>query len=198
MIALGAAQILSANTGLGTHMWLLRFPDALVPFLRVSLARRETDTMNTCTLRRRSPLSHPATQRPFADPASTQNFWFCLVFYNTALLFIKLTLLFQYYRVVAQVRKFRIVYIIFMFLIGGWTISQIFVTIFSCVPVQRFWDPAVKGSCSNNAAEQALNSIGNIITDFIVLVLPLPGIMRLQWERPQKLALLGIFCLGFL
>ncbi len=127
-----------------------------------------------------------------------QNFWFTLVFYNTALLFTKWTLLFQYYRIVAQVRKFRIGYIVFMFLIGGWTISQIFIVVFSCLPVNKFWDLSVKGTCSNNGAEQDLNAIGNIITDFIVLVLPLPVILRLQLERPQKLALLGIFSLGFL
>ncbi len=109
-----------------------------------------------------------------------------------------MTFLFQYYRVVAQVRRFRIVYIVFMFLIGGWTISQIFIVVFSCVPVYKFWDPSVKGTCSNNVAEQDLNAIGNIITDFLVLLLPLPVLLRLQLEKPQKIALVGIFCLGFL
>ncbi len=133
-----------------------------------------------------------------ADSRHWQNFWFVLLFYNTALLFIKMTFLFQYYRVVAQVRRFRIGYVVFMFLIGGWTISQIFIVVFSCVPVHKFWDFSAKGTCSNNAAESDMNAIGNIVTDFVVLVLPLPVLLRLQLERPQKLALVAIFCLGFL
>ncbi len=36
LIGLGIAQILTVGAGLGTHMYLLRLPGALVPFLRVS------------------------------------------------------------------------------------------------------------------------------------------------------------------
>lgn len=38
----------------------------------------------------------------------------------------------------------------------------------------------------------------NTLTDIVVLVLPVPVILRLQMARNQKLALVGVFVLGAL
>lgn len=43
-----------------------------------------------------------------------------------------------------------------------------------------------------------MNASGNIISDVLVLVLPLPMIKGLKLPRNQKIALAGIFGLGFL
>ncbi|KAK8872441.1 integral membrane protein [Apiospora arundinis] len=42
------------------------------------------------------------------------------------------------------------------------------------------------------------NAAGNIVTDILILLLPLPMIRALNLPRAQKLGLIGIFCLGFL
>ncbi|EAQ93100.1 hypothetical protein CHGG_01335 [Chaetomium globosum CBS 148.51] len=42
-----------------------------------------------------------------------------------------------------------------------------------------------------------INAAGNIITDIVIFVLPLPALCRLNLRRGQKLALLGVFSLGF-
>jgi len=126
-----------------------------------------------------------------------QDFWFGLLFYNIALLFIKLTFLFQYYRIVAQVRKLRLFYVGMMIVIGGWQAAQCFLILFACFPVERFWDKSIPGTCFMNAAGQDLNAIGNIVTDFVVLILPLPVLLRLSLRPAQKWSLVGVFCLGF-
>ena len=43
-----------------------------------------------------------------------------------------------------------------------------------------------------------MNSIGNIVSDFIILLLPIPVVWRLQLRLKQKFAVMGIFGLGFL
>lgn len=42
------------------------------------------------------------------------------------------------------------------------------------------------------------NAIPNIITDILLLLVPVPGIWSLQLRNAQKMAVLGIFGLGLL
>jgi hypothetical protein len=117
--------------------------------------------------------------------------------YCAALLFLKLTFLFQYYRVLA-VQKMRNVYIASIIVVGGWALSQLLVGIFICSPINGFWDSSVQSTCIPNIPQWYINAAGNIITDVLVFALPLPAIWSLQLARPSKIMLLVIFSLGFL
>ncbi|OHF03866.1 hypothetical protein CORC01_00728 [Colletotrichum orchidophilum] len=128
--------------------------------------------------------------------AYNMTFYVTIVFYNAALSGIKMTFLFQYYRVLA-VQKMKKVFLAAMVIVGAWSISQILVEIFICTPIAAGWDKSIKGSCIPNYPQWYINAAGNIITDIIVFVLPLPVINRLNLARGQKYVLLGIFCLGF-
>ncbi|KAH9899009.1 hypothetical protein F4778DRAFT_181710 [Xylariomycetidae sp. FL2044] len=124
-------------------------------------------------------------------------FYLGIIFYNVTLLFIKLALFFQYYRIVRQVSRYRFVYIGIMCLVVCWSVSQIFVMVFQCRPIYAYWDKTAAGTCAPEAAMQALNGAGNIATDIIVLLLPMPVVWRLGLKKAQKRALVGIFGLGF-
>lgn len=126
--------------------------------------------------------------------------WISLLLYNIAVLFTKLMFFFQYYRIVQQIRTLKIIYAIIMVLVTIWSVSQIFVTAFTCVPIQGLWDMSIPATCDSlgPSAQQYLNSGGNIVTDVIILVLPLPVVWRLKLPRNQKLVLVGVFSLGFL
>jgi hypothetical protein len=130
-----------------------------------------------------------------ADP--WQDFYLSIVMYCAALLFIKLTFLFQYYRVLA-VQKMRNVYIASIIVVGGWALSQVFVGIFMCNPVSGFWDSSIKSTCIPTTTQWYVNAAGNIITDVVVFALPLPAIWSLNLPKPSKIVLLFIFSLGFL
>lgn len=108
---------------------------------------------------------------------------------------IKTTFLLQYYRVFAR-PMVRNVIIAAGVVIGGWSTSQIFLAIFACTPVSAFWTG--EGTCIDNLPAWYVNAAGNIITDLIVLILPLPVIKNLNLASHQKIILLGVFCLGFL
>lgn len=120
-----------------------------------------------------------------------------IVFYCAALLAIKMGFLFQYYRVLA-VQHMRIVYLVAMVIVGGWALSQTLVGIFTCTPINGFWDKSIESKCIPNLPQWYINAAGNIITDIAVFCLPLPAIWKLNLAKPQKLLLLGIFSLGFL
>ncbi|KAJ0385122.1 hypothetical protein COL922a_007005 [Colletotrichum nupharicola] len=126
----------------------------------------------------------------------TFTFYITIVFYNASLAGIKMTFLFQYWRVLA-IQKMKKIFIAAMILVGGWSISQILVEIFICTPIPTFWDKDVKGTCIPNYPQWYINAAGNIITDLLVFVLPLPVIGNLKLAPGQKYVLVGIFCLGF-
>ncbi|KAI1337891.1 hypothetical protein F5Y15DRAFT_147223 [Xylariaceae sp. FL0016] len=130
-------------------------------------------------------------------PMFFRTFWSGVVFYQITLLCVKTTLFLQYYRFIKQVGKYRHIYLTIMGLVVCWSISQIFTMIFLCVPVQGYWDKSVPAQCLPETTVQITNAVGNIITDVIVLLLPMPIVWRLNIKPAQKYSLIGIFSLGF-
>ena len=126
-----------------------------------------------------------------------QTFYVSIVFYNASLAGIKMTFLLQYYRILA-IQRMRTICVAAMVIIGCWGLSQILVQIFVCNPIEGAWDKSVEAKCIPNFPQWYINAGGNIITDIVILILPLPVIGKLNLERPQKWILLFIFCLGFL
>ena len=78
----------------------------------------------------------------------------------------------------------------------SYSTAQSLVEIFECSPIDSLWNPQVKGKCINLSAELIASSVLNVVTDFLLLVLPLPILWRLQISMERKLELIGIFLLG--
>ncbi|KAM7194056.1 hypothetical protein V8F20_008152 [Naviculisporaceae sp. PSN 640] len=133
---------------------------------------------------------------PELIPEYFKTFWISIVLYNFSLWAIKMAFLFQYYRVFSS-KRMRTYICLAGVLIIVWSISQILVVIFTCVPVHRFWLPETPGVCVELVPFWYANAAGNIVTDVIVFLLPLPVIKSLNLRKPQKILLLGIFGLGF-
>ncbi|KAK1546048.1 hypothetical protein CPAR01_00015 [Colletotrichum paranaense] len=123
-------------------------------------------------------------------------FYISIVFYNIALLAIKLSFLCQYYRIMA-VPRMRRIYAVALLVVGAWSTSQVFIAAFQCLPVEGFWDKSVASHCIPNQPQWYVNAAGNIITDVAVFALPLPIFWHLSLPRKQKALLMGIFSLGF-
>ncbi|KAJ4393158.1 hypothetical protein N0V93_002365 [Gnomoniopsis smithogilvyi] len=139
---------------------------------------------------------HVATIDPSLLVSYLRNFWLSIVLYNLTLAMVKLTFLFQYYRVLAVHQMKRVIWV------GGtiimlWAISQLLVVIFNCTPVQKFWETDLDGTCIPNLPFWYINAAGNIVTDLAIFIMPLPVLNRLQLRKKQKYFLLGIFSLGF-
>ncbi|KAI0442533.1 hypothetical protein F4803DRAFT_367594 [Xylaria telfairii] len=128
--------------------------------------------------------------------AYSKNFYITIVLYMTAMGLIKMTFLAQYYRALV-LRKFRIVCVVFMIIIGAWCLSQLFISIFICVPIAGFWDITLDARCFPIPLQWYINAGGNIVTDIVIFILPLPVVVRLNLPKAQKYSLVGIFSLGF-
>ncbi|PHH51016.1 hypothetical protein CFIMG_002350RA [Ceratocystis fimbriata CBS 114723] len=126
-----------------------------------------------------------------------RTFYVTVVVYTAALLFLKLTFLIQYYRVLA-VQHMRIWYISSIIIVTLWGVSQLMVSILICIPIRGYWDSSVRARCIPAYPQVYINATGNVITDVMILLLPMPAIWQLNVPAGQKRALLGIFSLGFL
>src|SRR5688572_24691937 len=121
-----------------------------------------------------------------------------MILYTSALLSVKTTLLTQYFRLFS-VQTLRSLYLAAFVLVVCWSLSQILLAAFACVPVSAFWDSSVDGArCLPPLPLLYANAAGNIATEVAVLALPLPVLGALNLPRSQRFMLIGIFSLGFL
>lgn len=67
-----------------------------------------------------------------------------------------------------------------------------------CNPRKKIWSPLTPGRCINSAVAYLATSIFNVITDFAILVLPMPCLWRLQISNKKKAWTTGIFATGSL
>lgn len=66
-----------------------------------------------------------------------------------------------------------------------------------CKPIEYSWDYTIPGgSCGDQKAFDIFTAGVNLLQDFIVVVLPMPVLWRLQMATSRKLAVTGLFSLG--
>ncbi|KAI1264775.1 hypothetical protein F5Y18DRAFT_78615 [Xylariaceae sp. FL1019] len=107
------------------------------------------------------------------------------VVYFSCLAFLKLSILSFYGRIFPQ-RSFHYWLWAVSGLVVTWDIAFTLTTILQCVPVSYSWDKDQDGSCINNGIVQLTSGIINIITDFIILTLPIPLIWKLNIAKREK------------
>ncbi|KAE8160489.1 hypothetical protein BDV40DRAFT_290038 [Aspergillus tamarii] len=121
--------------------------------------------------------------------------WAAIPMYNASLAFTKFSILFQYLRIFPD-RRFRTACWVVMGIValyGTWAVVSGYV---NCVPVAKFWDRTMPGSCLSFEGVWFFNASMNIVTDLTLLILPMPLLSQLQLPRLQKFALMGVFAIG--
>ncbi|OBT68852.1 hypothetical protein VE03_02047 [Pseudogymnoascus sp. 23342-1-I1] len=114
----------------------------------------------------------------------------------TSLMFIKLSILCFYIRIF-NVKPFIIASTAVAVLVVLWALSVILCGFFLCRPFAYNWDQSIKGSCGDQIKSYIITGALNIATDALVLGLPMPMIWRLKVNLRSKIALTGIFTIGF-
>jgi hypothetical protein len=83
-------------------------------------------------------------------------------------------------------------------LVVAWYIANIFQVFFICKPFQSNWDVTITAICGNRpAAYTAIGAI-NMITDFVIMILPIPFVRQLHMPLSSKVGLCLIFMIGLL
>jgi hypothetical protein len=99
------------------------------------------------------------------------------------------------YRRIFPTKKFQIANWLTMAVVIAYTIWTVFSSIFTCIPVRAFWTHE-KATCLNQFAVWFTNAAINIVTDFAIILLPIPVIQKLNLGKRQKIGLISIFAVG--
>lgn len=99
---------------------------------------------------------------------------------------------------VFTVRWFRTAAVVAMGLISFWAVGTLAVLLAVCRPLAYSWDRTVAGSCGPELTLLMVSGIYNIATDFIVLVLPMPYLWKLDMTLWKRVTLIIAFGLGFM
>ncbi len=81
-------------------------------------------------------------------------------------------------------------------LIVAWCIVGLPVGIFVCVPLRKYWDPAIPGHCNDFDTAFIILEIFEITLDITQLILPVHMISTLNLSRQNKITLSLIFLSG--
>ncbi|KAH8432712.1 uncharacterized protein LDX57_010339 [Aspergillus melleus] len=71
-------------------------------------------------------------------------------------------------------------------------------SVMQCIPVQKFWIPTLDGQCIEPAKLFYTQQIPNILSDAILLVIPLKPVWSLSISKRQRVLLSFVFLVGCL
>lgn len=155
-------------------------------------------------------MSHPKTSRSTSrlasqcyapggglEPDSVQISIIQTIIYLLSLTFTKLSVLCLYIRVLT----YDYVRVAAKTLLGIVLISHIYILATlctACIPFDAFWDFSKRETAFCQPMSVYWSHAGlNIVTDFLIFMLPLTVMHKIRTPRPQKIALLAIFILAF-
>ncbi|KAK3501984.1 hypothetical protein B0T13DRAFT_510491 [Neurospora crassa] len=126
--------------------------------------------------------------------------WATIWVYSLALMFVKMSITVQCYRVfrTPRMQKFFKIYFVLVVIYGLWTV---FGTFFTCWPVNLWWEMvrrerAPKGVCMDKNIITFTNAGINIASDLVLAIIPIPLLWKLQIPKKQKLVLTSLFGMG--
>ncbi|KAI7551199.1 hypothetical protein KC331_g2692 [Hortaea werneckii] len=119
------------------------------------------------------------------------------IFYYFSLFFIKVSILMLYLRLAGSLRTFlywgaigTLVIIVAQF------VSTVVVVGTQCIPMATYWDPTIDGTCININDFFYSTNIFTIITDIMIIGLPIATLWKLNCPRAQKYGIMLAFLLG--
>jgi hypothetical protein len=80
----------------------------------------------------------------------------------------------------------------------AWAVCVTFLFILICVPVEKLWYPDLPGRCIDQIGTWIANAASTLLTDSLILLLPIRQIRVLQLRSTAKMGLTFAFDLGFL
>lgn len=120
-----------------------------------------------------------------------------VILYTSSFTLTKISILLQYLRIfnVTNIRKLCYIQIAIVSVYGVWLF---FSSVLNCVPIARNWDKTVQGKCLPTTPLWLTNAALNILTDIMIVLLPMPVISSLMLPLKQKLWLTIVLAFGLL
>lgn len=136
------------------------------------------------------------SSRTITDMAS-KTFYLEQIFYKGTLNCTKLSMLLMYLRIFTEKRARTATHIL-KYTIGIYALFSIFLTVIQCAPFAKIFDKSVPGLCIDVTRFWYANAIFNLVTDLMILALPIPSVYEMQMKRMHKFGLFILFGLGLL
>lgn len=108
----------------------------------------------------------------------------------------KLSILFLYHRIFGIINKYAFWIKAVGILQTIHTVENIFVNVFQCVPVRKFWTPQIEGHCIHYGLFLAINESANSIIDFILAIQAVVMLRSLQTDLKTRWRLSIVFAIG--
>ncbi|KAK4038627.1 hypothetical protein C8A01DRAFT_17288 [Parachaetomium inaequale] len=118
--------------------------------------------------------------------------------YHVCIMLLKYTFLLQYRRVF-PLPKFQRLCDIFLAFLSVWAVAGLVGAVTVCLPISKNWDLREPiWACTQRFWFWLGYGIVHVITDVLILIMPLPLLKTLSLPPLHKVVLMGVFCLGFL
>lgn len=78
-----------------------------------------------------------------------------------------------------------------------WTVVSIITGVALCIPIEKLWDATITwGVCLPLAPMGLAVTSAHILTDLIILLMPLPLVLNLKITRKRKMLIISTFMAG--
>lgn len=118
--------------------------------------------------------------------------------YLTTATLVKLSFLFLYRRIFTMELGAKIVVNGGIVVCTLLNIGLLLGTVFFCIPVDKAWNDALDGHCSDPALLSYLTGACNVFFDIYVLLVPVPMVWKLNMGKRRKMSLAAVFGIGIL
>ncbi|CUS06728.1 unnamed protein product [Tuber aestivum] len=127
----------------------------------------------------------------------TLKVWYAYqIVYLIALFFVKISIL-AFYRRLSPAQGYQTAIKVVAAAVTVYTIAMVFVNAFECPKDPTLaWAPTFPKGCNNLVPVYYAQAGFNIFSDLVILVLPLPSLIRLQVSKRRRVALVVVFCIG--
>ena len=109
---------------------------------------------------------------------------------------VKLSILLLYLRIFSTGPRLRYTVYAVMFFVAGYVVAGELSFIFSCKPISAIVHPTPQAKCFGWGAHLLSQVSLNLVSDFIIILVPVPSVWSLQLRPRQKFGILGIFAVG--
>ena len=137
------------------------------------------------------PSSHTYNSLQLQDAISAQ------VISATGVVPVKFSLIFLYRRIFPN-RWLHIA----LWVVGGVVVCMAIMAdcfaVLKCLPLKSIEDHTIKARCINFGLWIVIHGVHAVVTDLMLLILPMPLVWRLHMTRTRKIQISGIFALGAL
>ena len=128
--------------------------------------------------------------------AHNDSVYLCQIFWSTQILLVKLSILCLYLRIFPS-RSFRLTVYITIGILVGTFFPLVFMAAFQCLPIEAIWNIDIKHAKCLNLENIALASGAiNMLTELIILILPMPVVRSLHLSTKRRIRLYVLFGAG--